>query len=164
MTPSSDHRKGNTWRKLRFESIADCKAEVERILAADQQGQLQSCGKWTAGQNLSHIAAWIEYAYEGYPIKAPPFFIRWILKIGLRKMLENGMTKGVRIPGIKEGTTGMENVPTSQAAERLLAALDRLSKDDAIKEPSPAFGAMPHQDRIKLNLRHAELHLGFLNY
>lgn len=164
MPPSRDHRKAENWRKLRFESIADCKAEVERILAADQQGILQSCGNWTAGQILSHIAAWIEYAYEGYPIKAPPFFIRWILKIGLRKMLEHGMSKGVRIPGIKEGTTGMEDVPTAQAADRLIAALNRLAKDDAIKEPSPAFGSMSHQDRIKLNLRHAELHLGYLSY
>ncbi|MFM9064833.1 MAG: DUF1569 domain-containing protein, partial [Pirellula sp.] len=95
--------KGSTHRKLRFDSIRECIDEVNRIAQAQEQGKLKASGNWTAGEVLSHVAAWIEYGYVGYPIKPLPFFIRWLLRVRLRKMLEVGMTKGVRIPGIKEG-------------------------------------------------------------
>jgi hypothetical protein len=152
------------YRKLRFQSIDDCEEEVQRIVRADREGRLQANGNWTAGQILAHLSAWIEYAYEGYPLKSPPFFIRWVLRLRLKKMLEKGMPRGTRIPGIKNGTTGMDDMPTSAAADRFLAALARLSSTEETKFDSPAFGALSQEDRIRLNLRHAELHLGYLNY
>lgn len=155
---------GSSYRKLRFDSIQECIDEVNRIAQAQEQGKLKASGNWTAGEVLSHLAAWIEYGYVGYPIKPPPFFIRWLLRARLRKMLEVGMSKGVRIPGIKEGTTGIDDLPTGQAAQRLLSALGRLASNEPTPYDSPAFGKMSHEDRIKLNLRHAELHLGFLSY
>ncbi|MFM7931761.1 MAG: DUF1569 domain-containing protein [Pirellula sp.] len=119
--------KGSSYRKLRFDSIQECIDEVNRIAQAQEQGKLKASGNWTAGEVFSHVAAWIEYGYVGYPIKPLPFFIRWLLRVRLRKMLEVGMTKGVRIPGIKEGTTGIDDLPTGQAAQRLLSALGRLT-------------------------------------
>lgn len=150
-------------RKLRFDSIEDCILEVGRIVEADRAQKLRCTGNWTPGQILGHLAAWIEYGYEGYPIKPPPFFIRWILRLNLKRMLHKGMSKGVRIPGIEGGTTGIEDLPTSEAAHRLLDALDRLNRNEPARFDSPAFGPMSHEDRVRLNLRHAELHLGFLS-
>ncbi len=151
-------------RTLRFRTLDDCTAEVQRILAADREGTLRARGNWTPGQVMSHVAAWIEYGYDGFPIRRPPFFVRWILRFRLRKMLREGMPRGVRIPGVEEGTTGMEKMATAAAATRLLAALERLRQGEEAKHDSPAFGPMSHEDRIELNLRHAELHLGFLAY
>ena len=155
---------GGEWRRLRFESIAECKAEIARIVEAQQAGQLRAHGKWSAGQVLAHVAAWIEYGYVGYPIGKPPFFIRWILRLGLGSMFSKGMSRGVKIPGVKGGTTGADEMPTLAAAERLYKALDRLESVEEPKFDSPAFGAMSKGDRIRLNLRHAELHLGYLSY
>lgn len=121
-------------------------------------------GNWTPGQILAHVAAWIDYAYEGFPIGTPPFFVRWFLRFRLQNMLKNGMPRGVRIPGIKEGTVGMDDLATSEAAGRLFNALKRLRNREPAKFDSPAFGAMSDDNRVKLNLRHAELHLGFLLY
>ena len=112
----------------------------------------------------AHVAAWIEYGYEGYPIRQPPWFIRWILRWQLKKYLRDGMPKGVRIPGVEKGTFGMDEMQTLEAAERLKVSFQRLQSGEAAKFHSPAFGEMSHEDRIRLNLRHAELHLGFLNY
>jgi len=151
-------------RKLRFESIDVCRQEIRGIVQADASGSLQTGGNWTAGQVMSHLAAWIEYGYEGYPIKKVPFFVRWLLRINLQQMLRSGLTAGVRIPGVDGGTTGMDKIATSVAADRLLRALDRLENKDPAKYDSPAFGPMSHEDRVLLNLRHAELHLGFLSY
>lgn len=164
MTHKIDSRSTADWRKLRFHSIEDCVAEVHRIMEADQAGQLRTTGNWTPGQVMAHVASWIEYAYDGFPIRRPPFFVRWILRLRLKKMLEEGMPRGVRIPGVKNGTTGADNMDTVDAANRLLAALRRLGSSEEAKYNSPAFGQLSHEERIKLNLRHAELHLGYLSY
>jgi len=74
------------------------------------------------------------------------------------------MPRGVQIPGVEGGTVGMEDMETIEAGRQLLAALQRLKSDEEAKFDSPAFGAMSHEDRIALNLRHAELHLGFLTH
>jgi hypothetical protein len=58
----------------------------------------------------------------------------------------------------------MDDMPTREAADRLKQAFRRLESGEPAKFHSPAFGAMSHEDRIRLNLRHAELHLGFLDY
>ena len=164
MSEQIDTKQVTERRSLRFDSIDDCLAEIDRIVAAAQQGDLKALGNWTPGQVMAHLAAWIEYGYDGYPLKAPPFFVRWILRMQLKKMLNKGMPSGVRIPGIKEGTIGMDPMETGEAAERLRAAFARLQNRDEAKFDSPAFGKMSHDDRVLLNLRHAELHLSFLDY
>jgi hypothetical protein len=151
-------------RKLRFQSIDDALAEIDRIEQADRDGCLQCMGNWTPGQVFSHLAAWIEYGYDGYPLKSPPWILRFILRLFVPKMLRDGMSPGVRIPGIPEGTIGMEPALTSDAAERLRKAFQRLKRGDPAPYDSPAFGKMSHEDRIRLNLRHAELHMSFLDY
>jgi hypothetical protein len=163
MDSQKNTRKVAEYRELRFDSIDDCVAEVRRILAADEKGELRVSGNWTPGQIMAHVAAWIEYGYEGYPIGPPPFFVRWILRLRLRKILSAGMPRGVRIPGVKDGTVGMDNMATPEAGERLLNALKRLQDRQEAKFDSPAFGAMSYDDRIQLNLRHAELHLGYFS-
>jgi hypothetical protein len=52
-------------RKLHFETIDDCLVELGKIEAAEREGKLKTLGNWTAGQNLSHLAAWIEYGWDG---------------------------------------------------------------------------------------------------
>jgi hypothetical protein len=148
-------------RKLRFESVDDLFAELDRIEDADQQGTLTTNGNWTAGQILSHLTAWIEYGYDGFPISRPPFPVRWLLQWMLPGMLRDGMRAGVKIPGVKGGTTGAVEVPTGEALLRYRAAVSRMQSEPA-KYASPAFGPLSEPDRIRLQLRHAELHLSFL--
>ena len=108
--------------------------------------------------------AWIEYGYEGYPIEPPNWFVRQMLKFFFKKILKDGMQPGVNIPGVEGGTVGQEKVDTETACQRYLVALNRLASSEPVKYPSPAFGDMSAQKRVKLNLRHAELHLGFVHY
>lgn len=159
-----DTRTPSEYRTLRFDSVDECISEVNQILAASEVGKLQTTGNWTPGEIMTHLANWIQYPYVGFPIGPPPFFVRWLLRIRRRKMLAGRMPRGVHIPGVKGGTVGMEDIDTIEAGRRLLAALERLKSDEETKFDSPAFGAMSHDDRIALNLRHAEMHLGFLKY
>lgn len=151
-------------RHIRFSTIDEVLAEVERIRQADEEGHLKVSGNWTAGQILAHLAAWIEYGYSGYPVKTPPFPFNYILRWMGKRILKNGMRPGVRIPGVKEGTFGQDAMSTVEGAERLKKAFMRLKNGEPCSHDSPAFGPMSHEDRIRLNLRHSELHLGFVHY
>jgi len=164
MNPSVDTRTSPEYRALRFNSVDECISVVNQIASSADAGNLVATGNWTPGQIMTHLANWINYAYEGFPIAPPPFFVRWILRLRFRKILSEGMPRGVRIPRVEGGTVGMEDIVTDEAARRLLTALERLKSDENARFDSPAFGAMSHSDRIALNLRHAELHLSFLKY
>jgi hypothetical protein len=148
-------------RRLQFDTVNVLRAEIDRIVAAERAGTLRRTGNWTAGQAFGHLAAWINFAYEGYPMRVP-WFIRPFIRRKLRQYLAGGMDAGVRIPRVEGGTYATEVLPTEEGAARLRAALDRMERELA-RYDSPAFGKLPEELRIKLNLRHAELHLGFLH-
>ena len=158
---TSDTANASGRHPLRFNAIDDLLAEVDRIVAADEAGTLRQSGNWTAGQAFGHIAAWMNYAYDGYPFKVP-WFIRLILRSRVRKYLRDGLPTGVRIPKVKNGTYATQALSTEEGAAQLRQALKRLASDEPAKHDSPAFGKASDEDRIALNLRHAELHLGFL--
>lgn len=147
-------------RTLRFNSLDDLLAEVDRIVAADRAGTLRTTGNWTAGQALGHLATWINYGYEGFPMKVP-WFIRVLIKMKLKAYLRDGMPAGVHIPKVEGGTFGTEPLTIEEGARRLREAVARLRREPA-RFDSPAFGKLSEEDRVRLNLRHAELHLGFM--
>jgi hypothetical protein len=147
-------------RMLRFESIEQAMAEAERLAAAERAGRLRQLGNWTLGQTLGHLAAWTVYGYTGAPLNVP-FFIRWFLRLRKRRILYGPMRSGVRIPGVEGGTLATEPVPLEVGWGRFRRAMERL-KVEAPTAPSPVFGRLTHEESIALNLRHMELHLGFL--
>jgi hypothetical protein len=149
-------------RHLRFATIDDLLKEVERIETADKEGRLQAQGTWTPGQVLGHVAAWINYGYDGYPMKPPPWIVRLLLRWQVKKYLRDGMPSGVRIPKVEAGTYGIEVLTLPEGAAQLRRAVERLRAGEPAKFDSPAFGPMTPEDRIQFNLRHAELHLSFL--
>jgi hypothetical protein len=155
-----DTRKVAGRRSLRFDSIDEAMAEVDRLVEAEHAGRLGRLGNWRLGQTLGHLACWVEYSYDGTPMKVP-FFIRWILKGRKHKFLHEPMRAGVKIPGVVGGTLATGPMPTEAGQARLRRALERL-KAEAPSQPQAIFGPMTHAEWVALHLRHAEMHLGFL--
>lgn len=158
-----DTGKSSDRRSLKFQSLADLRQDLNAIEAAHKAGRLRQTGNWTPGQIFTHLAAFINFGYEGYPKSLqPPWIIRMFLRLKTKAYVNDRMPAGVKIPGIPTGTVGAEDVSFEVGLERLRAAIDRL---DASPPPveSPAFGPLSHEDKKKLNLRHAELHLSFLH-
>jgi hypothetical protein len=155
-----DTRRVQTRRILRFESLEDVRRDVQRLAEADRAGRLERLGNWTLGQTLGHLSTWIGYSYERAPLN-PPWVVRFIVKLRKKKMLNDKMPVGVKIPGVDGGTLGTEPISTEEGVSRYTAALDRLTRETPTA-PSVIFGHLTHDEWIKLNLRHAELHLGFL--
>jgi Protein of unknown function (DUF1569) len=147
-------------RMLRFESIDEMMAEVDRLVQAEKAGRLKRLGNWTLGQVLGHLAVWAEYSYTGTPLKAP-LFIKLIVRLRKQKFLYGPMRAGVKIPGVKGGTLATEPMPVDEALGRLQRVMERL-KTEAPTVPNVIFGPLKHDEWIAITLRHAELHLGFL--
>jgi Protein of unknown function (DUF1569) len=147
-------------RTLRFESIDEVLAEVDRLVGAERAGRLRKLGNWTLGQTLGHLARWAEYSYTGIPMKVP-FFIKWIIKRQKRKFLYEPMRAGVRIPRVPGGSLAIDPMPLDEGLERMRRVMERL-KVEAPTMPHALFGPLTHEEWIASQLRHAELHLGFL--
>ncbi|MGE3182375.1 MAG: DUF1569 domain-containing protein [Phycisphaerae bacterium] len=149
-------------RKLKITSIKDIEDDVERIVAADSSGNLRQTGNWTPGQAFGHLAAWINYAYDGYPFKFP-WIGRLLIRRFLPKILASDMRPGFRIAKNESGTHGVERISTHEGQRRYTKALHRLKTREPANHDSPVFGKMTDDQRIQLNLRHAELHLSFFH-
>jgi hypothetical protein len=155
-----DTAKVSNRRILRFESLDQVLAEAERLVEAERAGKLRKLGNWTLGQIFGHLAAWADFSYNGTPLK-PPFFVRWILRLRKKKFLYGPMRPGVHIPRVEGGTLATAPMDTAEAHDRLRRVLERL-KTEPPNAPNSIFGQMTHEEWIAINLRHAELHLGFL--
>lgn len=150
-------------RTLSFASLDDLAAEARRIADADRAGTLRRAGNWSAGRTFGHIATWIDFALDGYPPDLrPPWLIKVILRTQKKKFLRGPLPSGVRIPKIKEGTLGTQDLPTEEGLARVLRSCTRLAST-APTVNNPIFGQLTHQEWIAGNLRHAEHHLGFLH-
>ena len=105
----------------------------------------------------------MSYAYDGHPPQLnPPWFIKLILKLQKRKFLAGPLPQGVRIPKIAGGTLGTEDMPWDAALVNYRKQIQRLEAGPP-PHPNVIFGPMSHEEWKQMQLRHAELHLGFLD-
>ena len=150
-------------RLVRFDSSDQLLADVRRLAAAEQEGALLASGNWSLGQALGHLAAWMNYGYDGYPpMLRPPWIIKVLSRVTKKKYLANALKPGFRIPGLPTGTVGDEPLPTPEALARFNTAWARLRNAPPAK-PNLLFGVLTHEEWINLHLRHAELHLSFFH-
>jgi hypothetical protein len=77
-----------------------------------------------------------------------------------RRFLYEPMRPGARIPGIKGGTLATDPCGLREALPRIRRAFERL-ESEAPTTPHPALGPLNHEDWVAINVRRAELHLGF---
>jgi hypothetical protein len=147
-------------RELHFESLEEITQDAEAMAAAERAGKLRQLGNWTLGQTSGHLAAWIDFGYDGIPLKIP-----WLMRVLVRPMknrvINQPMRPGKNLPGVGGGTLATDLLPTEQGLDRLRRACNR-AKAGPPKAPHPIFGRLTHEEWIKLNLRHAELHLSLL--
>lgn len=131
---------------------------MRALVDAERAGRLVRMGNWSLGRALGHLAAWIGFGYDGYPMRIP-FPIRILLRPLKRRMIHKPMPPGVRIPRVEKGTLAQDDMSTEEGLARFEAALSRLSKA-APTTRHPMFGRLTADEWTALHLRHAECHLG----
>ena len=148
-------------RTLHFDTVDEVVADVNTLAAADRAAKLNCRGNWTFGQILNHLATWVDYSFDGVPMKIP-FAVKLLLRPMKKRFLTNPMKPGSRIPRVQGGTLAIDVVPTAEALEHFYRSFDRLARN-APAVPHIVFGPMTHDEWIAQHLRHSELHLSFLS-
>lgn len=149
-------------RTLRFDSVRQAVAEAERCAAAEAEGRLRRLGNWELGQILGHLAFWASAPFDGYPVlRKPPLPVRVLMPLFKRRFLKRTLPAGFRIPGVEGGTFGIEPRTTEDGLARMRHSFERLGRTDPACR-NPVLGPLTHAEWIAINLRHAELHLGFV--
>jgi Protein of unknown function (DUF1569) len=158
-----DTRKVTDRRQLRFASLEEAVRDAEALAEAERRGTLRSVGNWTLGQAIGHIAFWARAPLDGYPeMPQMPWLLRKLLPLFKNGFLNKRLPAGGRIPGVPAGTFGLDLLATDEALAQLRTAFERLARETPTV-PNPMFGELTHEEWIKLNLRHAELHLTFFH-
>ena len=85
-----------------------------------------------------------------------------MLRLMKNRFVHGRLTPGVRIPDVEGGTLATEPTTLDDGLARFAAAWRRLESEPPQK-PNMIFGQLTHEEWIQLNLRHAELHLGFFH-
>jgi hypothetical protein len=151
-------------RALRLESIDQLAAEVDRLVAAQHAGHLAAYGNWTAAQIFEHLARFIECSYEGFPFQAslPLRAVSHLMKwIAWKRFVDLALRPGYQVPA--QALVPDEWADFDVATARLRAALYRIQRGDPMRAPSPFEGPISHDQWVYVHLRHAELHLSFLD-
>jgi hypothetical protein len=146
-------------RTLHFKTLDEANADAAALVDAERAGKLRQLGNWPLGKNFGHLASWVNYSFDGVPLKVP-WLIRKILRLAKNRTLYKPMPAGSKIPKVPGGTIGTDMLSTEEGISRLNKAYDRL-KAGTPSLPHLLFGPMTHDEWINQHLRHAELHLSF---
>jgi hypothetical protein len=133
-------------RSLRFESTDQVMAEVDRLVEAEHAGRLKRLGNWTLGQALGHLSVWGRVQLHGRAHQGPvlPQMDAAAAETEISECADAGRREDSGRRGRNVGDR----------------AMDRL-KSEAPTALNVIFGPLSHEEWIAINLRHAELHLGF---
>jgi len=145
-------------RQLRFDSLAEMKAEIDRLAA----GNVRTTGNWSLAQAIDHLATIIEGSLDGIPASAP-WFIRLLSPLFRNHALHKGIDPGIRLTGKMRVILPRDDVTLDEAMSRMNRVFARLGSGERMNQRSPVFGAMTHDDWTLLHLRHGELHFSFIH-
>lgn len=145
-------------RTLRFDSIDQIEAEVERLASAPT---IRGLGNWSPGQVFKHIALTMDIAVVGAKPVMPAIMIAVLSWLFKRKFLTSPMKAGFQLP--KKAVHLLPPDPT-ETQDGLRVLRESIAKFKNLKEyqPSPFLGRLTGEEWVQLQCRHAELHLSFL--
>jgi len=145
-------------RPLRFNSLAEMKAEIDRLAVM----QVRPTGNWSLAQAIDHLAAIMEGSLDGIAAQAP-WFIRMLSPLFRHKALHKGIDPGIQLTGKMRAVLPLDDVTIDKAMDRMNRVFARLGDGETMARRSPVFGTMTHDDWSLLHMRHAELHLSFMH-
>lgn len=153
-----------TRRDLRFASFDEVAADLDRLEAAMNAGTLTATGNWTPGQVFDHLAKFLQFAYDGFPSKAPPP-VRWIARMMFKTKAANSedpIPSGFKLPKQASALLPREDIRDQQGLEYLRSQVARVQSGEKMSQPSPLLGRLTPEEWVTLQRKHMALHLSFL--
>lgn len=145
-------------RQLKFSNAQDLIDEIDHILAAPS---IQTLGNWSAAQVFEHLRLTASIGVGEFSVPTP-LWMRLAGPLFKPFLLNRPMRSGVKLPkNIDTLICHPNNEDTQQAGRAFQQIVRRLAQGEGIAT-HPFLGKMTTEDWIKLQMRHAELHLSFL--
>jgi hypothetical protein len=154
-------------RLVNLATLEALSRDLEALEAAHRSGRLRQLGNHGPGAIFAHLALAMRASHEGFPARATAW-LRVLGPLVKRRVLASPFRPGLRLkPAVDrqvwdEATTFEDGLATLRAEiERAKAARD--GRGPQPSSPHPFFGAMSPAEWRAYYLRHAELHLSFLD-
>ena len=149
-------------RDIQFSDLGSILNDLERLEAADKTGSLVQNGNWTLGQISHHLADLIEQSLDGFRFKAPAL-IRILFTLLRPVLFKRPIPAGIALRGKSRVLIPDSGISSEQGLGQLRAQIKRLQDGAQMTHPSPIFGRLDQDQWMGLHLRHAALHLSFLD-
>ncbi len=153
-------------RKTDYRSLADLKADLDRLDAANASGNLGHTGNWTPGEILEHTAKFWKCSLDGFPPGKPPLPLRMMAQLLFKKkavQLGNQTPPGFKLPKSVEHLIPTEGVSYEQGAEQLRECIARVEGGQSHIPESPLFGKLTNEQWTNIHLGHCGMHLSFIS-
>jgi hypothetical protein len=148
-------------RQLRFNSLDDILADVDRLARARE---IQRLGNCSPGQVLQHLAAAFNKSIDGYENPVPAV-LRVVLRLLMkRKFLTEPLSAGFRLPAKAQQEMWSDSSnpsSVSEGADAIRRSVGRLQAETH-RAPHPVVGPLTVDEWNQFHCRHAEMHLSFL--
>jgi hypothetical protein len=145
-------------RELHFDTLDDLRAELSRLEAS----QVDTIGNWTFGQILEHLAIGMRFTLDGPPDFKIPWYFKLMAPLMKNSMIYKPMRAGFKMPAkMADHVVPPIDISSEQALHDLRTAIDDFEQAKEL-QPHLMFGPLPRDQWIQYQLRHCELHLGFV--
>lgn len=145
-------------RTLRFDTLDDLVRDAQSLVGASPT----STGKWTAAQNIEHVALFLDASIDGFTFTVPAP-IRFAARLMRGRFLKKGFNPGITPPAKAAALFApAPDITLEAAADHLARSVER-AKQKQMTAVSPLFGAMNHEQWVQMHCRHAELHFSFIH-
>ncbi len=149
-------------RLVSYASLADLSKDLDKIESAERAGTLRHLGNHAPGSIFFHLSLPMKGSFDGIPQRAP-FVARCIGRLLKKRILAHPFKPGLKLKKPLDNTLWNETISFDEGLGLLRAQIRRAAAAGAAPNAShPFFGAMSTADWQVYYLRHAELHLSFL--
>lgn len=133
---------------------------LEGHLAQNDAGDrlLDPRNTWNLSQTLQHCAQSITYSVTGYPQLKSVLIRATVGRIAKRIFLARGAMRHDLSAPLPGAPALDENLPVSDAAQRLRTAVETFQKFSGDPAPHPAYGRCSHADYTRLHAMHIAEH------
>jgi hypothetical protein len=152
-------------RQVHLATLEDFAAEVDRIVAAAREGKVLPLGNWSPAQVLWHLARFIEFSIDGFPfryLRGLSWITRLLRAVAWKWLIKLALRPGFANPPDAAALEPDTSVTLDDAASYLRQQLARIDRGERMTKACSSEGPYSHEQWIYINLRHAELHLSFL--
>lgn len=152
-------------RLVSYASLSDFAKDLDKVEAAHRAGTVRQLGNRGAGPIFGHLAVSMRGSVEGMDAlkSAAPLWLRLVGPLAKKRVLSGPLRPGVNLSAAAEAALWDDSLTFEAGLQDLRAQIERISTPgNEPRAAHPIFGKLTVAEWGTFHLRHAELHMSFL--